>query len=91
MSFQSIDSCLWCRNIEILWIRFLQKGRGKNGLYRPITLANHGVTMEEGTSNMTIAVMMDYLSCHEVEYSWSKSYRDDNIFSERGDEKAVTV
>ena len=28
--------------------------------------------MEEVTSNMAIAVIMDYLACHEVEYSETK-------------------
>ena len=28
--------------------------------------------MEEVTSNMTIAVIMDYLICHEMEYSGRK-------------------
>ena len=33
--------------------------------------------MEEVTSNMTIAVMMDYLVCHDTEYS----EREDPIFA----------
>ena len=32
--------------------------------------------MGDVTSNMTIAVMMNYLSRYEVEYSWSKPIRD---------------
>ena len=28
--------------------------------------------MEEVTSNVTIAVIMDYLACHELEYSGRK-------------------
>ena len=38
--------------------------------------------MEEVTSNMTIAVIMDYLVCHEVEYS----ERKDPIFTELPDD-----
>ena len=34
--------------------------------------------MEEVTSNVTIAVIMDYLACHEVEYSGRK----DQIFAD---------
>ena len=35
--------------------------------------------MEEVTSNVTISVMMDYLVCHELEYSGRK----DPIFADR--------
>ena len=36
--------------------------------------------MEESTSNMTIAVMMAYLACHEVEYLAKTGVFNDLIY-----------
>ena len=40
--------------------------------------------MEEVTSNVTISVMMDYLVCHELEYSGRKDpiFADWNLFAD---------